>query len=232
MSGPDPSLVSDLQLFRNLSGDELKAVLAVARTRRIEKKAVAFEQGQAATEFFVLLSGHLKVTQTTADGRQIIVRIVEPGELYGVAVALGRTDYPGTAMAIEECVTLVWPSSAWPQLVERAPRLAVNALQTIGQRLQEAHTRIREFSTEEVERRVAHLLLRIVRMSGRTPGEAADVAFPITRQDVAQMTGTTLFTVSRVLSGWEQQGLVGGGRERITVKEPARLRVIAERAPE
>jgi CRP-like cAMP-binding protein len=133
---------------------------------------------------------------------------------------------------MEESITLVWPSSAWAGMVERAPLLAVNALKTIGQRVQEAHTRIREISTEEVERRVAHLLLRIVKVSGRKPGEAAEVQFPITRQEVAEMTSTTLYTVSRVLSAWEQQGLVAGGRKRITIRQPAKLREIAERGPE
>jgi len=231
MPGLDVSLASDFPIFRDIAEEDLRTILNAARTRRIERKAAVFEQGQTATEFFVLLNGHLKIAQTTPDGRQIIVRIVEPGELYGVAVALGRPDYPATAIAMEESLTLFWPSSAWAGLVERAPQLAVNALHTIGQRVQEAHTHIREISTEEVERRVAHLLLRIVKVSRRQPGEVADVAFPITRQDVAEMTGTTLYTVSRVLSAWEKQGLVGGGRERITVKDPARLKEIAEPAP-
>ena len=112
--------------------------------------------------------------------------------------------------------------------MERAPVLAANALKTLGQQVQEAHTRFREVSTEESERRVAHALLRIVEQSEGEPGEAIDVEFPITRQDLAEMTGTTLFTVSRILSAWEQAGLVGGGRERISVKDPARLREIAE----
>lgn len=229
MPAPDISQVRDFPIFRNIEEDDLRAILAAAKTRRVEKKATVFEQGQAAAEFYVLMHGHLKVVQTAPDGRQVIVRIVEPGELYGVAVALGRPDYPATAAAMEESVTLVWPSSAWAGLVARAPLLAVNALQTIGQRVQEAHTQVREVSTEEVEGRVAHLLLRLAKVSGRKPGEAAEIEFPITRQDVAEMTGTTLYTVSRVLSGWEQQGLVDGGRERIVVKEPAKLKVIAER---
>lgn len=232
MPGPDPSLVRDFPFFKGLSEGDLRAVLALAKTRRIERKAAIFEQGGTADEFFVLLHGHLKVVQTTPDGRQVIVRIVEPGELYGVAVAMGRPDYPATALALEESLTLAWPSSAWASLIARAPLLAVNAMKTLGQRVQDAHTRIREVSTEEVERRVAHALLRIVKESGREPGEAADVEFPITRQDVAEMTGTTLFTVSRILSSWESQGLVAGGRERISIKEPAKLREIADRAPE
>jgi CRP-like cAMP-binding protein len=232
MPQPDITLVKDFPIFRNIEEADLRAVLQAGQTRRIPKKVAVFVQGERADEFFVLIHGHLKVVQTTGDGQQIIVRIVEPGEIYGVAMALGRPDYPGTAIAIEDSITLAWPSSAWPRLVERAPALAVNALQTVGQRLQEAHARIREFSTEEVERRVAHLLLRIVKASGRTSGDVAEVEFPMTRQDVAEMTGTTLFTVSRILSGWEQAGIVAGGRGRISVKEPVRLRAIAEREPQ
>ncbi len=229
MPQPDASLVRDFPIFRNIEEADLRAVLQGAQTRRIPRKSAVFAQGQAATEFFVLMHGHLKVVQTTADGQQIIVRIVQPGEIYGVAMVLGRPDYPGTAVAIEESITLVWPASVWPQLVARAPALAVNALEAVGQRLQEAHARIREFSTEEVERRVAHLLLRVVKASGSGPGALAGVEFPMTRRDVAEMTGTTLFTVSRILSSWEQDGIVAGGRGRISIREPTRLRAIAER---
>ena len=232
MPGPDPSLVRDFPFFQGVSEADLRAILGLARTRRIERKASVFEQGEPADEFFVLLHGHLKVMQTTPDGRQVIVRIVEPGELYGVAVALGRPDYPATAIAMEESLTLVWPTSSWAALMERAPVLAANALKTLGKQVQEAHTRFREVSTEESERRVAHALLRIVEQGGGEPGQAVEVEFPITRQDLAEMTGTTLFTVSRILSAWEQAGLVAGGRERINVKDPARLREIAEGTPE
>ncbi|MGH6922815.1 MAG: Crp/Fnr family transcriptional regulator [Propylenella sp.] len=232
MPGLDVSLVRNFPIFRGIGEEDMRAILQAGQTRRIERKAAVFEQGQTATEFFVLLHGHLKVVQTTPDGRQIIVRIVEPGELYGVAVALGRPDYPAAAVALEESITLVWPSSAWQSMVERAPALAVNALQAIGRRVEEAHAQFREVSTEEVERRVAHLPLRIAKVGGQGPGAAAEVEFPITRQDIAEMTGTTLYTVSRVLSGWEQQGLVSGGREKLAVKEPGKLREIAERMPQ
>jgi CRP-like cAMP-binding protein len=228
MARVDVSLVRDFLFFKGLADEDLQAVLGSAQTRRVPKKEAVFSQGGTADEFFVLLHGHLKVVQTGPDGRQVIVRIVNPGELFGVAIALGRRDYPASAIAMEESIALVWPSSAWARIVERAPRLAINALQTIGQRVQEAHVQVREVSTDEVERRVAHLLLRIAKVSGQRPGGAADIEFPITRQDIAEMTGTTLFTVSRVISGWEQQGLIESGREKIAVKQPARLREIAE----
>ena len=98
----------------------------------------------------------------------------------------------------------------------------------VGQRLQEAHTRVIEMTTEQVERRIAHTLLRLVKQAGRKVESGIEIDFPISRQDVAEMTGTTLHSVSRVLSAWEQLGLVESGRQRITVCDPHRLFGIAE----
>ena len=114
-------------------------------------------------------------------------------------------------------------------MVDRAPILAANALQAIGQRVHAAHTQVREVATEEIERRIAHVLLRL--LPNAIEGvAAAEVEFPITRRDIAEMTGTTLYTVSRILAAWEEQGLVAGGRERIIINDPAKLKEIAENA--
>ena len=140
--------------------------------------------------------------------------------------------YPATAVAAVDSVSLAWPSAAWPRLVAQHPALAANTLQTVGQRLQEAHTRVIEMTTEEVERRIAHALLRLLKQAGRKVERGIEIDFPISRQDVAEMTGTTLHTVSRVLSAWEQQGLVESGRQRIVVRDPHRLFGIAEGPPD
>ena len=103
-------------------------------------------------------------------------------------------------------------------LVEQHPRLAANALQTVGSRLQETHARVVELSTQQVESRIAHALLRLAKQAGRPIPEGVEIDFPISRQDVAEMTGTTLHTVSRTLSGWEAKGLIDGGRQRIVLR--------------
>ena len=143
-------------------------------------------------------------------------------------MALGRTTYPATAVAVVDSIALVWPSAAWPRLIAKHPALAVNTLQTVGSRLQEAHTRVVEMSTEQVEQRVAHALLRLAQQGGRKVESGVKIDFPISRQDVAEMTGTTLHTVSRILSAWEDRGLVEGGRQRIVIRDPHKLFLLAE----
>jgi CRP/FNR family transcriptional regulator, nitrogen oxide reductase regulator len=231
MASVDRSLVSHLPLFAGLDAAELDKLLKEARAVRPPKNSNVFDQGQEAHSFFLLLHGHVRAEKATPDGQQIVVRYVSAGEVFGVAPAIGLKHYPATAIAVVDSVSLAWPSEAWPRLVAQHPALAANTLQTVGQRLQEAHTRVIEMTTEEVERRIAHAVLRLVKQAGRNVEGGIEIDFPISRQDVADMTGTTLHTVSRVLSAWEQQGLVESGRQRIIVRDPHRLFGIAEGSP-
>ena len=230
MATIDNSMVAHLPLFAGIGGQELTEVLREARASRYAKNSAVFEQGADATAFFLLLHGHIRASRTTPTGEQIVVRYVAPGEIFGVAPAIGLSRYPATATAVDDSVVLVWPSAAWPRLVARFPQLATNTLQTVGSRLQESHTRVVEMSTQQVEQRVAHALLRLANQSGRKRDDGIEIDFPISRQDIAQMTGTTLHTVSRILSGWEQAGLIESGRQRIVLREPHKIFVLAEQA--
>ncbi|EJW11780.1 Nitric oxide -responding transcriptional regulator NnrR (Crp/Fnr family) [Rhodovulum sp. PH10] len=232
MADVDRALVAALPIFAGLAPAELDALLREAQVTRYPKGATVFHQDAEAHAFFVLLHGNLRVFKVTADGQQVVVRWVSAGEPFGVAMAIGRTTYPGTAVAVVDSLALQWPTAAWPRLVAAHPMLGANTLVTVGSRLQELHTRVVEMSTEQVERRVAHALLRLAKQAGRKVERGVQIDFPISRQDIAEMTGTTLHTVSRILSGWEDQGLVESGRQRITVVEPHRLMLLAEGEPD
>ncbi len=230
MATVDRSLVAGLPLFAGFSDQELGEILRETRSLRIAKNRNVFEQGEEAHSFFVLLHGHVRASKTTPMGEQVVVRYVAPGETFGVATAIGLQRYPATATAVDDSVALAWPSATWPRLVSRFPQLATNTLQAIGSRLQETHTRVIEMSTQQVEQRVANALLRLAKQAGHKVEHGVEIDFPISRQDIAQMTGTTLHTVSRILSGWESRGLVESGRQRIVLREPHKLFVLAEQS--
>ncbi len=228
MPSLDRSIVANVPIFASLSADELDVVLRDARSVRYPKDSSVFDQGTEADSFFVLLHGHLRVEKTTPQGQQIVVRYVSAGELFGVAQAMAIKNYPATAIAVVDSLALSWPSTLWPHLIAKFPALAAGALQTVGSRLQDTQARVLEMSSEQVEQRVAHALLRLAKQAGRKVERGVEIDFPISRQDVAEMTGTTLHTVSRILSAWEQQGLVEGGRQRIVLCDPHRLFGLAE----
>jgi CRP-like cAMP-binding protein len=228
MATVDRSLVANLSMFAGLTPAQQDELLHEARSVRYPKGSTVFEQGAEADRFFVLLHGHLRVEKTTPQGQQTVVRYVSAGELFGVAQAMNLSHYPATAIAAVDSIALAWPSASWGRLIAQYPSLASSALQTVGSRLQDTQARVIEISNEQVEQRVAHTLLRLAKQAGRKVENGVEIDFPISRQNVAEMTGTTLHTVSRILSAWESKGLIEGGRQRIVLCDPERLHGLAE----
>jgi CRP/FNR family transcriptional regulator, nitrogen oxide reductase regulator len=225
------ALLVGVDIFADLDERAVEDVLRAAHRRKVAKGETAFRQDEEAGAFYVLTAGRLKVTQVTAEGQQVVVRFIGPGEMFGCVAVFGGRCYPGTATAVEECRMIGFTKATMQHLMERHPRLAINTMGTIGGRLQETQARLRELSTERVERRIAHALIRLAEQAGRPVASGIVFDFAISRQDVAEMSGTTLHTVSRTLSAWEAQGIVEGGRQKITIRKPDALLAIAEDQP-
>ncbi|GFZ90271.1 CarD family transcriptional regulator [Elstera cyanobacteriorum] len=228
----DQALVRSFPIFQNTPAADLGTMLNHASPRQVSPGSSVFTQGAMADSFYVLLFGRLKVVQTTRDGHQVIVRHVNPGDLFGIAQALARPDYPATAIALTDSRMLFWNAALWSSFLSLSPAFAQNALHAVGQRLQEAHTRIQELTTEEVERRIAHAVLHLAERSGRPAEGGVLLDFPITRQDIAEMTGTTLHTASRIMAAWDTQGLIDSKRKNLLVRDTFALTAIAERVAE
>jgi CRP-like cAMP-binding protein len=227
MARLDRSLIAGAPAFAGLGAEALDAILAPAQILRLPRGEAAFRQGEPGDRFFLLLNGRLRVTRLNALGAQILVRFIAPNDMFGVAMAIGAATYPGTAVAAVESLALVWPNSAWSRLVAAYPSLAVKAMQALGARLQDSQDRLLELATQNVEQRIAGAVLNLARQAGRRTETGVLIDFPLSRQDLAEMTGATLHTVSRTLSAWEAKGLVDCGRQRVAVRDMAALAAIA-----
>lgn len=221
-------LLADVGIFRGLSPAALADAAASARGVRKMRGGIFFSQGQEANRFFVVLAGRVKISQVTPEGHQIVVRYAGAGEMFGCVPLYGGKEYPATASAVKECEALSWERSGTDRLMERHPRMAINALELLGEELAQIRSRYVELATERVERRVARALLRLVGQAGKRVEGGVLIEFPLSRQDLAQLTGTTLHTVSRILSGWEAAGIVKSGRQRVVIRKPHGLVSIAE----
>lgn len=167
-----------------------------------------FDEGHDADRFFMLLDGYIRVVRITPSGEQVIALHISSGQLFGIAKALGKTTYPATAITASESIALSWPTRLWDSFVAEYDGFATETYKTVGARIGEMNTRIMEMATQQVEQRIANALLRLINQTGRNVEDGIEIDFPITRQDLSEMTGTTLHTVSRMLSAWEKQGLV------------------------
>jgi CRP-like cAMP-binding protein len=225
------SLSSGVPLFKGLPEDALEQAIALSRRTKIGKGEVLFEQGAAPEAFHLILAGRLKISQTTPEGEHVIIRYLGPREIAGCVAVCGGMPYPATAEAIEDTWLLSWTRPRIADLADRHPTIAMAAMRIMGSRMTELQARLLEMQTQQVERRIAHALGRLVVQAGRRTAEGIEIDFPITRQDLAEMTGTTLHTVSRTLSKWESEGLVAGGRQKVVILQPHALAGIAGELP-
>lgn len=213
--------------FDGLSNAALDEIARHAKLRRVAPGEAVFEQGEPAGRFFLVAEGRMKVTMLTADGKQVLVRLIGAGDFCGLALALARPDYPASCRAAVPSLLVGWPMGYWRTLLETHPAVALRATQALGRHIADVHGRMAELATEEVERRVAHAVLRLARTAGQ-PGEGGVVVdFPITRQDLAEMAGTTLYSVSRIVSAWGRRGIVRRARARLVVSDAPALERIA-----
>lgn len=223
----DLHILSQSELFRGLPAEALDEARAAARRRRLAKGDVLFRQDDAVSTIYLVVAGRLRVTQTTSAGEQIIIRYAGAGETTGYSAISGRQSHHSTVSAVDDTTLMGWSRSRFHELMARHPQIAVNVLTVADARYQEMQARLRELATESVDRRIAHTVLRLIEQAGRRTANGIEIAFPISRQDLAEMTGTTLHTVSRTVSGWETAGIIDSGRRRIIVRDPERLGAIA-----
>jgi len=220
--------LAEIDIFDQIPPQDLETIASAAVFKEFKKNTYLFHQGDPAEKFCLLVSGKVKLTQITEAGQQVILRYVGPGEAFAVIAVLSKIPYPVTATAVEPITMLSWGEQTMLDLMERYPRLAINSLSLLAFHIQEFQDRFREVATERVERRIARAILRLAKQTGRKTDQGILIDFPLSRQDLAEMTGTTLYTVSRTLSQWEKDGLVSSQREQVTLLSPHQLVVIAE----
>lgn len=224
----DESLLTGLPPFCLLQRAQIREILDQAVSRRFDEGTAIFREGHDAERFYLLLDGYLRVVRSTPGGDQIIVLHISPGQLFGIAPALQRDTYPATAIAAAEAIALSWPVRLWDDFTTRYPGFATESYKTLGRRLGQIHDTLTEMATQAVEKRVASALLRMVHQSGRKSDKGVEIAFPVTRQNISDMTGTTLHTVSRLLSAWQKAGIVESTRKHIVVTDPHALVLLSE----
>ncbi len=213
-------------MFANLNQPLLETLLSVATLKKFESNQIILRQGEKAEFLFMLVVGRAKLTQLTADGTQILIRYIGPGQEGGTTSLLPGTLHPMTVQTMDKGAMLMWPQAVLADFIPNHPQIAINALQLLAQRNSELQRRYQELLTECVAQRLAHALLRLVTQAGHVVAEGVLIDLPLSREDLAQMAGTTLYTVSRTLSFWEQAGLIESGRQRILIKKVEELEAL------
>jgi CRP/FNR family transcriptional regulator, nitrogen oxide reductase regulator len=218
-------------LFHGLPPEEIQRIAGNAEVRHLKRGGVIFQQGRPAAELLLLVDGWVKVTHVTPKGDSIGLRFLQRGEHLACQAVFRDVPLPATATAASDCTFLVWKTPYIREILKRAPVVSQNALEIVGDRLNDFLGRIQELASEPVEVRLARHLVALVRDSGRKTDRGVGVEFPISRQDLAEMCSTTLFSVSRILNYWNELGLVEPSRQAIVVRDVHGLSKLIDKLP-
>ncbi|WP_376788575.1 Crp/Fnr family transcriptional regulator [Thermoflexus sp.] len=215
-------------LFREVPTDDLRGLIRDGVWRIWPTGHFLFLAGDPAEGLYMLLEGYVKITQTDAAGQEVVVQMVGPGEPLGLIALFADQPYPASAQTMTPCQTLWIPAAAFREFLLRHPGVALRLLRLLAERLHEAHRRLLEVSVLRVERRLARVLVRLAARLGRRTEEGIELVLPLSREELAELCGTRLHTVSRLLNRWQRAGWVRLGRRRIVLREPHALVALAE----
>jgi CRP-like cAMP-binding protein len=218
--------ISDI--FKGLTSQQYADILKKGRNRTLQPKNILFHQGDVAINFILVNRGRLKLAKLNEQGKEVILRYIGAGELTAAVAVLKNWDYPATAESVEKTDITVWDKPAMMEIMHQYPNIAINLLNIILERTDDLQNRYLEVCTEHVDQRIARSLLRIMRRAGSKTRSGIQIDLPLSRQNIADYSGTTLYTASRTLSAWEKKDWIKSGREKIIITNPHALVQFAE----
>jgi CRP/FNR family transcriptional regulator len=218
-----------LKGFRTLSAAERQMVAAATIERAVSAGKMLFSEGEPADGLWAVKDGLVHIVKFGPEGREIVLEVIPPGELFGAVAALESRAYPASAVAVEPSHVWCLPASLARDLCQKHPTLRSAILGQVTGRLRQAHDRLRSIALERVEQRLARMLLALAEKIGQRRG--AMVELNVSRQELADMIGTTVETTIRITSKWQQAGIIASSRHRITLSDPEGLQKIVAIGP-
>jgi CRP/FNR family transcriptional regulator, nitrogen oxide reductase regulator len=205
--------------FAGLSQSQVEEINSFFRESGFRPGERIYFEGDPAQRLYAIATGRVKLTRVTPAGKNILLDILAPGEFFGSLSLEANQEYPETAEALTDCCLLSIGVEEFQQIMVSHPTVAVKVMHALSERLKNAHESVRQLSAHPVEKRIAHALLQLGAKLGENKGVGLLIQVPFSREDLADMTGTTTETASRVISQFQKQGLLVTGRQWVAITD-------------
>jgi len=225
--GAADELLLAVPLYRRLSAEDRQRLAAVTVAKRYAKGDLIFAEGDAADVFFTVASGRAKVFKMTPAGKDVILEIFGAGDPLGATAVYESRPYPASAMALEDTVCLAIRKQDFFALLESHPSLVRGLLLSLTRRLVELTNRLAELTGGRVEPRFARLFLKLADQMGRQEDDGIAIPMALSRQELADLTGTTIETAIRIMSRWGKDGIVRTDKDGFVITDRAALEELA-----
>lgn len=221
------SILRRVPFFHGLSDSEIRTLNEQFREYGFQSGESIYFNGETATSLYVVAAGQVKLLRHSLEGQDVLLDILKPGDYFGSLSTLAEDAYPDTAQAHTAVCVLRISSETFRILLQQHPSVALAVLDITARRLQETQEIVHRLSVDSVERRIAAVLLKLAHKLGKISDEGILIQMPLSRDDLAQMTGTTTETASRIISQFQKEGLVHTGRQWIAITNKSGLEKIA-----
>lgn len=217
----------ELPLFSALGKAEVKEIAPYFSEQDYPKRATIFSEGDPSDWFYVVETGKVKITKLSQEGKEIILEIISPRQFFGGVAVVRGFPYPANAVALEPTRVIRCSRTNLLKVLDRFPVVMLGIMQSIGDRIKEFHESTRNIALEKVGARIAALLIKLSEQSGHKTPEGVVIDMKLTKQDIAEMVGTTVETSIRTMSKFKKSGLVAEKAGKVCIKNLAGLRAAA-----
>jgi CRP/FNR family transcriptional regulator len=216
-----------IPIFSSLNDGEIKEIQPYLIEERFKKKEEIFSEGETPEWFYILLNGKVKITKLSYDGKEIIIELISPPDFFGGLAVIKGFPYPANAIAMEDVEVLKVLRHDMLRIIDRFPNVMYDITSNLGNRIKEFHDNLKSIALEKVESRIAALLLKLADKFGRKDRQGETVIdMKLTKQDIAEMVGTTGETAIRVMSKFKKSGLIDDKAGKIIIKSSESLKAI------
>ncbi len=223
-------ILKSIPLFSNLDEVSLKSISETLVEKGFKKNDYIFYENEEANAFGIVLSGRVKIVKHSIGGKEVIIRIILEKQIFGEVAMFDNLPYPASAIAMEDSRILIFEKSIFLSAIKKEPSIAWQIIMDLSKKLRDASQALKDVASERVERRIAYLLLRLGEYYGIQKGQVIELKFPITRQEIADMCGTTVETAIRVMSRFTKDKIIETEKGTIRIIVPADLQKIIEGA--
>jgi CRP/FNR family transcriptional regulator len=220
-------LLARTPIFRRLKAEDRERIAAVSHVAHFGRGDVLFSEGSPSESFYVVSTGRVKVSKLTPSGKEVILEIFSAGDPLGAVAVHQGLPFPASATALEETTCVLIPRQQFFDLLERHPSLVRGLLLGLTTRLVELTNRLAELTGTRVEARLARLFLKMADDMGRHDSRGTCIPMSLSRQELADLTGTTIETAIRVMSRWSKQNLVQTEKDGFVIMNRAALEALS-----
>jgi CRP/FNR family transcriptional regulator len=216
--------LNEIRIFSALGETDISEIEDYLLFEQLRKKEIIFSEGDASDWFYIVLEGKVKITKLSQDGKEIILEVISEGDFFGGIAVLRGFPYPANAVSMEDGKLIKISKANLMKIIDRFPEVMTSIFHGLGDRVKDFHEMTKNIALEKVSSRITALLLKLSEQTGARTPEGIVLDMKLTKQDIAEMVGTTVETAIRTMSRFKKLGLIEEKTGKIIVKDPEALK--------